>query len=75
VPALDGVFLNMCRLFKPFLMCCAALLITACSKDNDDDIEMARYCQMVEIWTSQAERGIAEEDRHGWPPFNGPCPM
>lgn len=28
------------------------------------------YCEMVELWKSDGARGIAPEQRAGWPPFN-----
>lgn len=28
------------------------------------------YCEMKQLWEADAARGVAPEDRAGWPPFN-----
>lgn len=38
-----------------------------------EEEDRALYCEMVAIWHSDAARGIAPEDRSGWPPYQGEC--
>lgn len=38
--------------------------------DYEDAVEQDTvYCEMVELWENDGARGVAPEDRAGWPPF------
>lgn len=37
------------------------------------ECEHALYCEMIAVWEADAARGVAANDRAGWPPFKGDC--
>lgn len=49
-----------------------ALFAIASSNDYEDAVaQQSLYCEMVAQWNADAKRGIAPNDRAGWPPFEG----
>lgn len=48
------------------------LFLLVSSNDYDDAVaQQSTYCEMVALWNADAKRGIAPNDRAGWPPFEG----
>ena len=35
--------------------------------------DRALYCEMADLWQQDEARGIAPEDRRGWPAYDGGC--
>lgn len=53
-----------------------ALVLTAASAAFDSEpteaqLSAARYCDMVDRWRAEAEKGIPPERRSGWPDYRG----
>lgn len=38
---------------------------------KDDESENRKYCEMIALWEKDIARGIAPEQRAGWPPYDG----
>lgn len=47
------------------------VMLAGCA--DDKDIERQRYCEMVDLWMTQAKAGVRPKDRSGWPPYDGVC--
>lgn len=58
---------------KAFIGVCGLILISiAALAFNEPDAtgaENQHYCEMVQIWESDAKAGIPQQDRNGWPNF------
>lgn len=53
------------------LLVFAALAIAGTMDAQDAERSQTAYCEMVAQWDKDAARGIAPEQRTGWPPFDG----
>lgn len=54
------------------LLLAFAVLATVNTIDAKDAESVNRkYCEMTALWEKDAARGIAPEQRAGWPPFDG----
>lgn len=51
----------------------ASFVVLALQCDDIDELtaQQDQYCEMVSIWKADATRGIAPEQRNGWPPYQG----
>ena len=48
------------------------ILVSICFDDIDElAAQQDQYCEMVSIWKADARKGIAPEQRNGWPPYQG----
>lgn len=50
-----------------------SFFVLAMQCDDIDELtaQQDQYCEMVSIWKADAARGIAPEQRNGWPPYQG----
>lgn len=50
------------------------LISTSLAYDHETEVnDRLIYCDMVKIWSMQKESGIPENERIGWPPYDGNC--
>lgn len=57
--------------FTALLLAFAALALAGTMDAQDAENSHQQYCEMVALWDADAARGIAPEQRRGWPPFDG----
>lgn len=55
------------------LLLASAFAVVSYLDSQDEMADAGNYCQMVAVWKAEEARGIAPNDRSGWPPFNGEC--
>lgn len=55
------------------IVCLVFAALTACT--SEADIDIAEYCEMRDLWKQDADNGVIEINRKGWPPFgdDGQC--
>lgn len=53
------------------LLVFAALALAGTMDAKDVESSHQQYCEMVALWDTESARGVAPEQRKGWPPFDG----
>ena len=48
-----------------------ALALDGMMEAQETESSQRNYCEMIALWEKNVARGIAPEQRAGWPPYNG----